>query len=374
MDVFVENCAIFIQCNDEKRMISEQLMDVYLYYAISGLNHCSPKTRAASLSILNAIVSISGNVIDILDKTFEPLIIDMIDDSNGWWEISANLIILCCTLLLRFNYRHPISSKVYHALSLILNKKEQCGKVIKIALHCMSSSVEAHTQMHSLFTHLLLKNDAIRRQLLSNKQFSQQICFSYGSVAKIECMLHSQGWKGWIPCLCVAQSIKNSNVGNLQAAHLEIILAAIGHLTEFPMEESVEWKQVFVELKPYLLVELCDPSSCVSISQCLLKFIVDRNICDEAVKLIYDETSESAPPLFGVLKLVFGNGSNSVAPICQQTLFDFIGKLLADQRFETVMKKLLNMFYRKYPIQFSQSPLSNFMEQLSIKPIATQQE
>merc|ERR1712048_529946 len=211
----------------------------------------------------------------------------------------------------------------------------------------------------------------IRRQLLSNKQFLQDIYFSYGSVEKIGCMVHSQGWKGWIPCLCVAQMMKDQNGGNLQPAHLEIILGAIGHLNEYPMEESVEWKRVFVALKDYLLVELCDPSSCISISQCLMKFIYDRNISEEAIKLIYCENAETAPPLFGVLKLVFG-GSNHSAPVCQQTLFDFIAKLLNDQRFETVMKKLLNMFYRKYPIQFSQSPLSSFMEQLCIKPMANQ--
>merc|ERR1712228_1148274 len=118
----------------------------------------------------------------------------------------------------------------------------------------------------------------IRASLLGNKQFKQYITFSYGKIIKIECICYNQGWQGWIPCICVSDIIKQSNLGNLLPAHLEIILGSIGHLDEFPMEQSIEWKQVFIRLKDYLLVELCDPSSCISISKCLLKFIYDRNI------------------------------------------------------------------------------------------------
>ena len=146
-------------------------------------------------------------------------------------------------------------------------------------------------------------------------------------------------------------------------AHLEIILGTVGHLDEFPMEQSVEWKQVFIRLKDYLLVELCDPTLCQSIAQCLLKFIYDRNISDEAVKLIYNAEGQT-PPLFGVLKLVF---DSSAPQQCQQSLYEFLDKLFGEARFEQMTKQLVHMFYIKYPIQFSQSLLSNFAQRISIK-------
>jgi len=138
------------------------------------------------------------------------------------------------------------------------------------------------------------------------------------------------------------------------------------------MEQSIEWKQVFIQLKDYLLVELCDASSCISISKCLLKFIYDRNISEEATKLIYNTSNtQTPPPLFGVLKLIF----NSNAPqLCQKALLEFLSKLINDNRFQMITKKLLNMFYNKYPIQFQQSLLSQFMEKLSIKHVTSQEQ
>merc|ERR1711971_748998 len=148
----------------------------------------------------------------------------------------------------------------------------------------------------------------------------------------------------------------------------EVVLGTVGHLEEFPMEQSVEWKQVFVRLKDHLLVELCDPTLCRSISQCLLKFICDRNIEEEATKLIYSpDGGGQMPPLFGVLKLVF---QSTGPPQCQQTLYEFLSKLFADNRFQKMAEQLVHMFYVKYPIQFSQSLLSNFMDRIAVKPAA----
>eukprot|EP01084_Bolivina_argentea_P268335 455733_1 len=48
---FIENIAMFIECdnnnNNNNNYISQQLLDIYIYYSISGLTHISPKTRAA---------------------------------------------------------------------------------------------------------------------------------------------------------------------------------------------------------------------------------------------------------------------------------------------------------------------------------------
>jgi len=267
-----------------------------------------------------------------------------------------------------------MSIKVYDVLNNLLNdpNRDLCPKVIKIALYNLSSVIEGHKKMYPIFTNILLKYDQIRLQLLGNKQFNQIITFSYGKMILIECICLLNEWQGWIPCLCISDLIKSSNLGNLLPSHLEIILGIIEHLNEgFPMEQSIEWKQVFVELKDYLLVELCDPNHCISISKCLLKFIYDKNISEEATKLIHNEHDNNIPPpLFGVLKLIFDTSSSQ---LCQQTLFDLLSKLLNDNRFEKITKNLLHMFYIKYPIQFQQSLLSNFTKELEIN-VATSQE
>lgn len=363
IDRFIEHCAVFIECSARSGTIPHRLMDVYIYYSASGLNHCSPKTRAASLWILAVILENSNEVVPAINELFHSVIVGMVD--NRWWEIHANLIILCCHLLSRFNYRHPMSGVVYQTLNALLNdsNRDLCGNVIKIALFYLSQCIEGHRTMHPIFTNNLLRYPSIRAALIGNKHFAQEITFSFGKAIDVECICTTAAWQGWIPCLCVADEVKASNLGNLQPAHLEIILGVVGHLNEFPMEQSVEWKQVFVRLKDYLLVELCDPTLCQSISQCLLKFLYDRNISEEAVKLIYSADGQT-PPMFGVLKLVFDTNAPKQ---CQDTLFEFLSKLFAEDKFQQMAKQLVHMFYIKYPIQFSQSLLRNFMDQLSIK-------
>merc|ERR1719206_93325 len=336
MDAFVENCAMFIESSDPRTPISPKLLDVYLYYSVTGLTHCSPKTRAASLGILSSILERSNGIISAINATFETRVMSMVEDS--WWEVLANLIVLCCRMLSRFNYRHPMAAKVYQVLDVLLNdpNRDLCPKIVKIALFELASCIEGHKAMYALFTSNLLRYDQIRAALVGNKQFAQTIRFSYGQLMRVECVCFAQGWQGWIPCLCVADLVKASNLGNLQPAHLEIILGTIGHLDEFPMEQSLEWKQVFIKLRSYLLVELCDPRLCQSIAQCLLKFIYDRNISEEALKLVHNAEGQT-PPLFGVLKLVF---DSNASPMCQQTLFGFLSQLFGDDRFHQVTKQL----------------------------------
>lgn len=356
MGEFVENCAmlISIESGDARTPLSPKLLDVYLYYSVSGLSHCSPKTRAASLGILSSILERSNGMVGAINATFEARLMSMVD--SAWWEILANLVVLCCRMLSRFNYRHPMAAKVYQVLDVLLNdpNRDLCAKIVKIALFQLASCIEGHQALYALLTSNLLRYDQIRAALVGNRQFAQTIRFSYGQLVRVECVCLAQGWQGWIPCLCVADLVAASKLGNLQPAHLELILGTIGHLDEFPMEQSLEWSEV----------ELCDPRLCQSIAQCLLKFIYDRNIAEEALKLVYSAEGHT-PPLFGVLKLVF----DAKAPhMCQQTLFALLSQLFADDRFHEVTKQLLHTFYIKYPIQFSQSPLSHFMPQLSSKP------
>jgi len=364
IDRFIEHCAVFVECSCSRNgTIPLRLMDVYIYYSSSGLSHCSPKTRAASLWILAVILENSNEAVPAINDVFVAGVANMVD--SAWWEIPAALVILCSHLLSRFNYRHPMSGAVYRTLNALLNdpNHDLCGNVVKIAMFYLSQCIEGHRTMHPIFTNNLLRYDQIRASLIGNKQFAQDITFSFGRTVHVECICTVPGWQGWIPCLSVADLVKQSNLGNLQPAHLEIILGTVGHLDGFPMEQSVEWKQVFVGLKDYLLVELCDPTLCQSISQCLLKFLYDRNISEEAAKLIYNAEGQT-PPMFGVLKLVF---DANAPPLCQQTLFEFLSRLFDEKRFEQMTKQLVHMFYIKYPIEFSQSLLSNFLERISNK-------
>lgn len=73
---------------------TEELYNMYFYYAMLALDFPSPITRTQGLKILSEIVYISFNpVIQILGK-FDNLAKDT------WWELRALIIIVCSSLLL----------------------------------------------------------------------------------------------------------------------------------------------------------------------------------------------------------------------------------------------------------------------------------
>ena len=67
---------------------------MYFGYAKIGINSPSPYTRTNGLKILNEISNIHFNpVLEIKDKL-------AIFSNDNWWEIKAQVIIICTNLLL----------------------------------------------------------------------------------------------------------------------------------------------------------------------------------------------------------------------------------------------------------------------------------
>ena len=364
-------------------LIDDQLMDIYGYYGIYGISQQSPKIRASSLNILSDLLAnVDGNDgLDIIVPYFESKIMSMaVTMNDDWWEIQSELIILCCNLLSKFNSNHEIAPLVYNTLIFLLNNESNqlCCKSIKIAISHLSNPmcIVGHKIIYDVYANLLLNKMQIS-QLMLNKSFNQSIIFSSGVTYHMQCI--SNYCKGWIVCQVIAQQLKTQRLGNFLPQHLQLVLAAINQTDEFVIQDVEEWKQVFIDLKDYLLVELCDPDSCDMVVKCLEKFLNDRNIVDQAIKLLHiNDPNDEIPALFGVLKLLYPNGPQ----MCQETLFSLLQNLINKvticqssknansnqiiERLSQAAISLLITFYNKCPIQFSQSMLATFKPFLKI--------
>ena len=77
--------------------MNEHLLDLYLYYALIGIQSPQPSLRVAGLSILGHIAS-TGSVQSV--AALVPAVRGFSQD--GWWESRAQLLVLVSQLLLRW--------------------------------------------------------------------------------------------------------------------------------------------------------------------------------------------------------------------------------------------------------------------------------
>ena len=155
MDAFLQ--CIVILMHLEPDGFSEDLLDLYIYYAMTGLGHQSATLRASALSMVVLVVKQSHLlVMPMLDKLEA-----MIDD--GWWEVSAQLLRVCAALL-----------------QVLLPQDEQCGRVCdlvteivsttysplvrKMAVSCLAPVLSKYTSLESIYHEAL--------EQLSEKDFS----------------------------------------------------------------------------------------------------------------------------------------------------------------------------------------------------------
>ncbi len=93
LKTFISILSIVVSFDYEEDF-TEELYNMYFYYAMLALDFPSPITRTHGLKILSEIVYISFNpIIQILGK-FDNL------SKDTWWELRALIIILCSSLLL----------------------------------------------------------------------------------------------------------------------------------------------------------------------------------------------------------------------------------------------------------------------------------
>mmetsp|Transcript_16792 Transcript_16792/g.37267 ORF Transcript_16792/g.37267 Transcript_16792/m.37267 type:complete len:732 (-) Transcript_16792:647-2842(-) len=95
----VPDLSVFIHCltilSSNETHLDELLMDLYSYYASIGLGLPSPKTRAGSVLMLNALLPQA----EVIVASNMPALEKLVDPSGTWWEIKVNLVSLCGSYL-----------------------------------------------------------------------------------------------------------------------------------------------------------------------------------------------------------------------------------------------------------------------------------
>ena len=109
------NLHIFISClsvlSTMETEVDSTLLDLYMFYTITGLSDPNPKLRAAAVAIMSTLLPISPHISATIVKSAMPDILKMAEEET-WWEINAYLLYLCSGLSKTFSSRGPATEEI----------------------------------------------------------------------------------------------------------------------------------------------------------------------------------------------------------------------------------------------------------------------
>lgn len=283
--------------------LNDDLLDLYLYYAIQGKSAESASVRAASLSI-----------IEFVSRGFPHLVLPMFIklramSHDPWWEAQAQLLLISANLLSMLTVSSPEAADVYELVKAILGRSHS-PLVRKIGCSCLAGVLLTHSHLDEIY----------KQTLMSLLEVDYSELLAYGTPLKApsgipgvqEPMLPSPVKA--LPPLLIAHGlvakVKEAHLENLQMKHL-IILQAI--LEDSPsMEDTKAWLDILESLRNFVYASLTDESVIDVACQVVMMFL--KNIGAPAF--------ETFPTLLASLKVLYPHGNEACRSRVLRLLFD----------------------------------------------------
>lgn len=232
MGCFLQCIVILMHQEENFSEESEDLLDLYIYYAMTGLGHQSASLRASALSMLVLVAEQSPLLVMPMLEKLEAM------REDGWWEVSAQLLRVCAALLVQEQMlAREEECEAVRALALDVLHMSQSPLVRKIGVSCLAPCLTQHGDA-------LMESYMRALQSLSERDFSavmatdhhHQILGNSLSHMQIVSPIHS------LPSLLVAETlaakIDESGLENLENEHVHILLEVLPRFAEHCIADS----------------------------------------------------------------------------------------------------------------------------------------
>lgn len=297
--------------------LSEDLLDLYVYYGVIALSLPSARVRAAALSMLPRICEHAHSlVLQMLPRLFVLL-------EDPWWEVQAQLAALAAALL-RTGDCGPHTKKLVDMLTQLLDRRSPA--VQSAALCAAVPLLGALQALLPPFVASLLALPPTQRSLLLAQGDAPVALPGAGSHIEMQPL---RSWKPLPVAMQLMSAAKAASLDHLDREHAEVIQALVSDLLE-PADADA-WGMWLVESKDYLYVSLCDEELCEPIASAMLS--------------LFSFLGEGALPTFSTLlsslRMLFPDGSEH----CQAVVADFLVRVLdLGGPFTDAMRSLTDNF------------------------------
>ncbi|KAJ1482496.1 hypothetical protein T484DRAFT_1952072 [Baffinella frigidus] len=321
MGCFLQCIVILMHQEEGFSEESEDLLDLYIYYAMTGLGHQSASLRASALSMLVLVAEQSPLLVMPMLEKLEA----MRDD--GWWEVSAQLLRVCAALLAQEDLSpREAECETVRNLARDVLRASQSPLVRKIGVSCLAPCLKRHGGA-------LMEDYVAALQALNERDFSavmatdhhHQILGNSLSHMPIISPIHA------LPPLLVAETlarkIEESQLENLENEHVHVLLEVLAVPFDAQDEATCAgWLAVFKKLELHVYVALADQELADNIVAVLHRWITyfpPKSAESHDVLATFSTLAKS-------LKLVFNpeNNPNDPAPdVCKRAAFGLVRHL-----------------------------------------------
>jgi hypothetical protein len=342
MAELVRCLAVLIKYDKE---FSEELHDVFIYYALLGCEHSAPSVRTAALAVFSHLGSLNYQPVLYV----VPHLRHLAEDS--WWEVRAQVLQCAASLL---NAIDDTTEDVKEMESLV-TLKDVVGlclvptthrSVLRVGLVYLAPVLYKHPYFADLYVECLLSlspdlSAAILGTSLESETQSliEEGLFVLGpSTQRYKLGGVPLLWDPTIVANALALHVKRNALENLEEQHVEVLKAC---LMQEPSDLQ-KWYGVFDILKEYVFVGLCDPEICTSAAFILRRFLTASALQERTIK-VSRETLQKTLQL-----LLSGEPQESTVEVCFELLrslyWDYEQQVLKDFVHEAVQS-----FMNKYP-------------------------
>ena len=319
---FIHCVATLITVEEE---FTDDLLDVYLYYAMMGTGMSEPSARAAALSMLPTLAKYNEVLVLQMLPRLEPLIED------SWWEVQAQLAKTAAAILEHIDPSHEEAPRVVALVQAIVTRYES-PNILKIALNALAPVTERHPAVSSLFVQCCLDMPPQFRDNLFGPLDDVQPVQVLGATSEtydVESL--PDKWAPAAVAVALSEIIRNAGLANLEVEHLSVLRACVASVAGISDEDSERWVAVFDNLKDYLYVSLCDE-----------ELVGQASTAFEGLLSILDPQTviSSFPSLLSSLLMLFPDGHE----MCQESVVALLSGLAQDERYSADIQDLAAQF------------------------------
>jgi hypothetical protein len=394
LPVYIACLSCFLPIEEQ---LNEHLLFYYRYYALVALQSPQPRIRVAGLSILSAIVSASPEHFDSV-STLLANFGDLVNDE--WWEVQAQLLVLCSQLLGRITERSAINAappmgdslegqdpmdaeggldgetqqappapvdqseddlaeNLLHIINRIFSLQGTSKNVVQVGLCCLVTQLESYPSLlPGYVTAFLGQPTGLRTRLLakrSEKDGPNRIAYVMGTSSRLyEEVCITDRWPALTVAKAFADLVQTQNevqqLEHFESEHMEALAATMPECGE-PLAN--DWLDIFQKVKNYLFVALVDPELHSSAADIIRRFWMtpSEHVSGGAVE-------DSKKTLLQTLRILYSGLDRSTVP--EEEMLAFLSEMKqAGGALAKALESVVDQFREQHNSEFQRSRLES---------------
>lgn len=281
-----------------EKSFSDELLDLYVYYAVIALSMPSARVRASALSMLPVLCGSShALVLDML-----PRLQVLVEDS--WWEVRAQLARVAAALLSGGDCG-PLTASVTGVLCSSLDCRSPAAQATALSV-ASPLLADLPSLTTPCVTALVALPPQQRALLLGQKCDTMPLPVGFEDVSPLPA-------GSYLPIAVeLIASAKASALDRLGRSQVEVLAALCSG--PFDANDEDAWRTWLAEAKDYCCAALCDEKLCELMATALLPLFT----------FLGEGSLPSFPTLLSSLRILFPEG----AAACQEAMVEFLDRLL----------------------------------------------